>query len=114
MKNSTETNSYIIGFILSLLLTFAAYFCVVNNLFGGQRLVIVALIFALLQVFVQLSFWLHLWKEKKPRWNLLILLSTLAIILTVVLGSLWIMNNLNYRHAMEKEIQKLLEEGKAY
>jgi plastocyanin len=41
-------------------------------------------------------FFLHLGREKKPRWNLLFLISTIGIILVVVVGSIWIMNHLHY------------------
>ncbi len=110
MKNTSETNSYIIGFSLALLLTLTAYFTVVNNFLDGGILVAAIMLLAFLQLFVQASFFLHLWQEKNPRWNLLVFLSTFSIIVLVVIGSLWIMNNLDYRHDNTHEgVQKILE-----
>jgi cytochrome o ubiquinol oxidase operon protein cyoD len=43
-----------------------------------------------------LVFFLHLGQGKDTKWNLVIMLSTLTIVLIVVIGSIWIMNHLNY------------------
>lgn len=88
--------SYIIGFILSILFTLAAYFAVADQWFVSQTLVIVILGLAILQLIVQMVFFLHLGKESAPRWNLAVFLSTVSIILIIVVGSLWIMAHLNY------------------
>ncbi len=79
---------YVLGFVLSILLTLAAYFTV-------SRLAVVAL--SSLQALIQLLFFLHLGKEASPRWNLIVFLFTLLIGAIVVTGSLWIMYNLDYR-----------------
>lgn len=90
---------YITGFILSVVLTLAAFLVVLRpglfNLASGGVIVTI-LTLAVSQALVQLFFFLHLGEEKGPRWNLAVLLSTLGIILLVVVGSLWIMSNLNY------------------
>ncbi len=90
---------YITGFISSVILTLAAFFVVLRpGLFhvssGGVVVIILAL--AVIQALVQLFFFLHLGEEKGPRWNLVVLLSTFALILILVVGSIWIMGNLNY------------------
>ena len=87
---------YFIGFALSLLFTLFAYLSVVYHLLSGGALVATIFVFAMLQLFVQLFFFLHLGKEKKPYWNLVFFISTVGIILIVVVGSVWIMNHLNY------------------
>lgn len=85
--------SYITGFILSIALTLAAYFAVVKNL---PNALLIILLLAIVQLFVQLIFFLHLNKGSDRGWNLVVLLSTASIILILVVGSLWIMNHLNY------------------
>lgn len=87
--------SYLIGFILSLLLTLASYLTVSEKLLSGQSLVIVLMGLALIQLTVQSVFFLHLGKESKPYWNLLCFLFMVQVILIIVIGSLWIMANLN-------------------
>ena len=52
---------------------------------------------ALIQAIVQLFFFLHLGQEAKPRWQLFIFLFMLFIMLIIVIGSIWIMVDLNDR-----------------
>lgn len=89
--------SYALGFGLSLALTLAAYFSVVEKLFSGWVLVSVITALALAQTGVQLVLFLHLGTEPKPRSNLLVFLFMLLVLLILVFGSLWIMYYLNYR-----------------
>lgn len=89
--------SYFIGFLSSILLTLAAYFLVVGTSLTGWLLYAPLVLLALTQMWVQVRFFLHLGKEAKPQWNLLAFLFMLLVISILVLGSLWIMNNLNAR-----------------
>lgn len=88
--------SYVAGFVLSIILTLTAYSLVVNQVFSGWGLAYAISGLALVQLLVQLLFFLHLGQEDKPRWNLLVFYLTLVILVIVVAGSLWIMNNLHY------------------
>jgi cytochrome o ubiquinol oxidase operon protein cyoD len=71
--------------------------------------IIIALVlsFAVMQLFVQLIFFLHLGFEKGPKWNLVFFVSTVGIILIIVLGTLWIMYHLNY-NMMPKQMEEYL------
>lgn len=114
MNNNAATKAYVVGFVLSMLLTCAAYFLVVNHLLNGGVLIAAIIGLALVQLAVQLIFFLNLGQESKPRWKLAVFLSTVSIILTIVIGSLWIMNNLNYSHMRtpaETDTYILHEEG---
>jgi cytochrome o ubiquinol oxidase operon protein cyoD len=42
-------------------------------------------------------FFLHLGKEAKPKWESVTLYSTVATLLIIVIGTLWIMYDLNNR-----------------
>ena len=90
--------SYTIGFLLSILLTAVAFGLVV---YGGEvpRNVILTSILglALLQILVQLRYFLHLNTSSAARWNVLALASTLIIMILFICGTLWIMSNLNAR-----------------
>ncbi|HSX04551.1 MAG TPA: cytochrome C oxidase subunit IV family protein [Rhabdochlamydiaceae bacterium] len=91
------------GFFLSLLLTLAAFFIVIRPDFfnmGVKATIIVLFILAVLQFIVQSLFFINLWQEKGPRWNLVIFASTISIIVIVIAGSIWIMNHLNYNMSM--------------
>jgi len=50
---------------------------------------------AIIQIVVHLVFFLHMNTSSEERWNLVALLFTAVIIFIVVVGSLWIMYNLN-------------------
>lgn len=102
--------SYTIGFLLSVVLTLIPFYIVINELMAGWALALTLLGFAVGQLLVQLLFFIHLGQESKPRWNLLMFLSMLVVLLIVVGGSLWIMKNLNY-HMMPHDMeQQLIEE----
>lgn len=101
MEKTLKT--YLTGFICSLLLTLVAFY--LTNLhvsshhlmFSHSFLVMILISLAMLQLVVQLVFFLHLAQEKRPRWNALFFIATFSVVLTIVLASIWIMSNLNYR-----------------
>ena len=88
--------SYITGFVLSIILTLIPYYLVVKDVFTAQSLVGTVVVFGVLQLFVQVVFFLHLHPKSRPRWNVIVFLYTLLIVAFLVIGSLWIMHNLNY------------------
>lgn len=104
-------SQYIIGFILSIVLTIVAYVLVVNQLLGGSIVVIVIMLLALIQLIVQLFFFLHLAEEKKPRWNLIFFINTFGLILLVIVASIWIMQHLNH-NTMPKDINNMMQNEK--
>ena len=86
----------IYGFLLSIILTLATYFIVVDHYLSGASLLVAIFGFSCLQAIVQLIFFFHIGLESKPRWNLIILLFLVLVIVVVIGGSMWIMYNLNY------------------
>ena len=99
---------YVTGFVLSIFLTLLAYFSVVNHLLSGTTLLIAIFVFAMLQLTVQLFFFLHMSKEEKPYWNFQFFISTVGIILIIVVGSIWIMDHLN-SHMSIKQMDKYVQ-----
>lgn len=86
----------VIGFILSIVLTLAAYFVVINQNLDTLSLGFVLLTLGLSQALFQLIFFLHLGIDSKPRLDLMMFLFMLLVMCVVVFGSLWVMYNLNY------------------
>lgn len=111
--------SYVIGFGLSLFLTFLAFGFTVKHVESGHYfishdLIIPVLVgLALVQLVVQLVFFLHVLKEDKPRWNLLFFIGTFGLVLLLVAASLVIMNNLNKYHVTPESMTEyiLIDEG---
>jgi len=117
MERSAQTHnaghgtvsSYATGFILSVLFTITPFMVVINHVMTGWMLTFTLIGFAISQLLVQLIFFLHLGRESKPRWNILVFLFAALVVLIVVVGSLWIMNNLDYHmggHEMDSSIIK--------
>lgn len=104
--------SYVTGFILSLILTFIPYYLVVNQAVTGSALLATIIGFAVLQMVIQVTFFLHLGRGPKPNWNLFFFISTVGIILVVVGGSIMIINNLHYNMSPSDQRKKLVgDEG---
>lgn len=89
--------SYAIGFTACFLLTSASFLIVAFKLFSGQTLIYVLVALALVQALVQLLYFLHLGQEAKPRWETVIFYFMFLILLIIVGGTLWIMQDLNDR-----------------
>ena len=96
--------SYVWGLVLSIALTIAAYFVVVKHVFTGLPLMLVVVGLSGAQMVAQFIFFLHLGKESKPRWNVMVFLFMLLIVAIIVLGSLWIMHNLDYNMMSSHEM----------
>lgn len=104
---------YVAGFIASIILTLAAYLLTQHHLNthhaypSDHAMTILLLGLATVQLFVQLVFFLHLGREGKPRWRLLTFWFGLLVVLLIVIGSIWIMDNLNYRMTSQQMSQYL-------
>ena len=94
--------SYLTGFSLSIMLTLVAYLMVVHRRFSIDTIIAVIIGLALIQFLIQLIYFLHLGKETKPRWKLFVFIFMICVILILVFGSLWIMNNLSARMSPEQ------------
>lgn len=88
--------NYLVGFALSLVTTFVAYFSVTEQWAEGWVLTIILGSLALTQMIAQLYLFLHLGEELKPRLRAWSFVFMTIILLIVVGGSLWIMHHLDY------------------
>ena len=89
--------AYVIGFFASLLLTSLSFFIAIVKPFSEQHLIYALVSLAMAQAIVQLLFFLHLGQEAKPRWETLVFYFMVLVLLIIVIGSLWIMYDLNDR-----------------
>jgi len=89
--------SYGLGFILCALLTSAAFVSSYYKLFTGGPLIAIVVGFGFLQLVIQLILFIHINTDSRPRWNTIVFFFMLLIGALIVLGSLWIMANLDYR-----------------
>lgn len=90
--------TYTIGFLLSVVLTAFAFALVLKAASFPRWFVIAGIVVAaVMQILVQLHYFLHLDASSKARWNVLALVFTLFIMFLFVGGTLWIMYDLNLR-----------------
>lgn len=102
--------TYVIGFVVSIFLTLTAYLSVTQQLFASDTLLLVIAGLALVQAIVQLIFFLHLGNETKPRWKLGVFWFMVGVVFILVIGSLWIMNNLAYHHPTAAQERQYLND----
>lgn len=88
---------YLTGYILSVILTVAAFLIVEKQWLAGEMAFAALAALAVVQFIVQVICFLRLnTQTEDDRWNFIAFLFTLLIIAIVITGSLWIMYNLNY------------------
>ncbi|MCK5819488.1 MAG: cytochrome o ubiquinol oxidase subunit IV [Psychromonas sp.] len=96
-KQGVKTlTSYIIGLVLSLLLTVTAFTIVGRHMMTTEHLYIYVMLLAIIQLFVQIVCFLRLNASPEGRWELMPFIFAVVIVLVLVTGSIWIMLNLNY------------------
>ena len=90
------TRSYMIGFILSIILTLIPFGLVMYPAFSSSVLLIAIIGLALLQILVQLGFFLHMNTKSEGGWNMMALIFTIMIVGIAMAGSLWVMYHMNH------------------
>jgi len=99
--------TYVTGFVASISLTLVAYALVMRHALSKDTIVAAIACLAAIQAIVQLIFFLHVGRETKPRWKLLVFGFMVVVVFIIVVGSIWIMNNLNYRMTPDEMNQYL-------
>lgn len=90
-----SVKSYLIGFVLSVILTAIPFWMVMTGAAAPATLAVAISLFAVVQIVVHLVYFLHMNTKSEGGWNFVALIFTGLIIAIVVVGSLWIMYNLN-------------------
>jgi len=88
---------YLMGFISCSLLTLLSFWSVMSQRFSKFELLAVIFSSALIQFLVQVICFLRLTTEtEQGKTNIMTFLFTVVILISIIVGSLWIMWNLNY------------------
>lgn len=106
---------YCIGALIAMALSVAAFLAVV--LMVSEQTAVLAgilLVLAAIQAGVQLHFFLHVGKGNKPRWQMHSFWFAAVMTAIIVVGSLWIMKNLDYNMGMSPDEmhQHMIKENK--
>lgn len=87
--------SYLTGFVISAVLTIIPFAMVMMGDFSDTLTIAVIVSFAVVQIVVQMIYFLHLHPKSEGGWNLLAFLFTAIILVIVISGSLWVMHHLD-------------------
>ncbi|KYP95600.1 cytochrome C oxidase [Sodalis-like endosymbiont of Proechinophthirus fluctus] len=88
--------SYLIGFILSIILTVIPFTMVMQGSARESTLIAVLVICSVVQIIVHMVYFLHLNTSSEQQWSLIAFVFAMMIIAILVVGSLWIMWHLNH------------------
>ncbi len=94
------TIRYCVGAGIAALLTLAVYFATNEGWLFAASLAVFALVMAGVQAAVQLVTFLHFGRDAKPRWRTYSFAFTALTVVIIIVGSIWIMFNLNYNMGM--------------
>jgi len=91
-EHTASIKAYVIGFILSIILTIIPLVLVLNHMLAKSALLPIILIAAVLQFVIQLFFFMHIRDGEGPRYNVMALVLGLIFVVTIVIGAIWIMS----------------------
>lgn len=86
---------YLIGFLLSVVLTAIPFWLVMTGALDNQTTAIIIIAFAVVQILVHTVCFLHVNTRSESGWTLMAYAFTSVMVLIVIAGSLWIMYHLN-------------------
>jgi len=86
---------YIVGFLLSVVLTAIPFWLVMGKVLPSQATSIIILSLAAVQMVVHMVYFLHLNGKVEGGWSMLALLFTGILVVIMLAGSVWVMYNMN-------------------
>lgn len=86
---------YVIGFLLSVVLTAIPFWLVMANVLPKQATTFIIVGFAAVQMVVHMVYFLHLNAKVEGGWSLLALVFTAALVVIMLAGSIWVMYHMN-------------------
>jgi len=99
--------SYMIGFLLSVVLTAIPFWLVMTEALAPQTTGLVITAFAVVQIIVHMIFFLHMNHKSEGGWNMLALIFTIVIVVIAVAGSVWVMYHLNVNMMPAHDMQTM-------
>ncbi len=88
--------SYMIGFVLSIILTAIPFWLVMAGVFESPAVTAAWIMgLAAVQIVVHMIFFLHMNPRSEGGWSMMALIFTLLLVAIALAGSLWVMHHLN-------------------
>lgn len=88
-----SVSSYVIGFVLAVILTALAFAVVATHSLSPSGTILALSVLALVQVLVHLHYFLHMGGGSEQRWNNMCFVFTVGFVAIFIIGTLFIMNN---------------------
>ncbi|HEV7259564.1 MAG TPA: cytochrome o ubiquinol oxidase subunit IV [Bosea sp. (in: a-proteobacteria)] len=99
---------YVIGFVLSVILTAIPFWLVMSGALGSDQLTGFAIMgFAVVQIVVHMIYFLHMNGRSEGGWSLLALVFTIILVVIALAGSLWVMYHLNTNMMPVHDMKKM-------
>jgi cytochrome o ubiquinol oxidase subunit IV len=87
---------YLIGFLLSVILTAIPFAAVMGGVFADPRVAAgVVMVTAAIQIVVHMIYFLHMNTKSEAGWTFMALIFTAIVVVIVIAGSLWVMYHMN-------------------
>lgn len=90
-----SAKQYVVGFIISIVLTIIPFFMVMNGGFPKGLTVAVLVLTMFAQVWVQMVWFLHMKRTNEQRWQVASFWYTFMTIAILFVGSVWILSELH-------------------
>lgn len=95
-KISSRKKSAIMGFVLSLICTFFAYLLTYHDPSRSSVYMVIVAFLGLLQCFFYMHYFMQIAQSEDASSSLWMFLLMITMAIIIIIGSIWIMNNLNY------------------
>ena len=103
-------NEYLIGFVLSVILTVIPFWLVMAEVLDSKSATIGWILgLGLVQMIVHLVYFLHLKPSNEGGWTLITLVGTVLTVAVCLVGSIWIMNKLHSHMMPHHQIEYVPE-----
>jgi cytochrome o ubiquinol oxidase subunit IV len=90
-----SVSSYLIGFVLSVVLTAIPFALVMTGAAPAGTLIAAIMVAGIVQIVVHLVFFLHMNRSSDQLWNNAAFVFAVIVVGILIAGSLWIMYHLN-------------------
>lgn len=92
----SSLRDYVIGFVLSIVLTAIPFWLIMSKTIVDRNLAIVVLgAFAVVQILVHMVYFLHMNGKIEGGWTLLSTIFTVVFVAIAIAGTLWVMFHMN-------------------
>ena len=100
-EQDTDLRSYLLGFVFSVVLSAAAFVVMLGESFGRETTMVLLGCLGMLQLFVQLRYFLHIDGRRESQEDLYLILFSVLVLLMMVIGTVWVLGDLAGRMGMD-------------